>query len=327
MNHSLFGLEAYPDWWQQFPNGRQTVVIEAANGHSVEIAYGEAGIGQPLLLLHGVGSWSYNWRLNIAALSEYLRVVCVDAKGYGFSTTSPLPEVSGHQAIELVRIIQALFDQPVSIAAESLGALTALSVAQLHPELVDRLILINVPIFPKQLPNWGMRVLAAVPLPLMQWFDDWQILRPFAPIAQFFTAQIRQEVVVDPATITEAELYWLTYPYLYHKGTLTQFTVDLQDAAREIQACLQGKPNLISKIQQQLPDTQCPTLVMWADCDQWFPVEDGHRLAQLLPNAQFQLIPNCGHVASSGNPAVINAAILGFVTAGKANHSNFMPVD
>jgi pimeloyl-ACP methyl ester carboxylesterase len=327
MNDSISGLEAYPDWWQIFPNERQTITIEAANGHGVEIAYGEAGMGQPLLLLHGVGSWSYNWRSSIADLSEHLRVVCVDAKGYGFSTTSPLPEVSGHQAVELVRIIQALFDQPVSIAAESLGALTALAVAQSHPELVDRLILINVPIFPKQLPNWGMRVLAALPLPLVQWFDDWQILQPFAPIAQFFTAQIRQEVVVDPATITKAELYWLTYPYLYRKRVLTQFTVDLQDAAHEIQAHLKGKPNLISEIQQQLPNTECPTLVMWADCDQWFPVEDGHRLAEMLPNARFQLIPDCGHVASSGNPAVVNAAILGFLTTGIANHSNFMAID
>jgi pimeloyl-ACP methyl ester carboxylesterase len=308
----------YPDWWQQFSAGRQRLTIAAANGHRVEIAYGEAGKGYPLLLLHGVGSWSYNWRHNIFALAEQFQVICLDAKGYGFSTTSPLPESPGHQVIELVRMIEALerrglFDRPVAIAAESLGALTALAAAQSHPDLIDRLVLINVPIFPRELPNWGMRLLASLPSGLAEWVDQGQFLRLFAPLVEAMTYLIRQEVVVDAATITQEELYWLTYPYLYRRGALTQFTVDLQDAARDIRACLQGQPSLISTIQQKLPQTTCPTLVMWADSDQWFPVEDGHRLTQELPNAQFRLIPNCGHVASSGNPEVVNTAIAEFL--------------
>ncbi len=310
----------YPDWWQQFPAGRQRITIEAANGHPVQIAYGQVGTGRPLLLLHGVGSWSYNWLHNIFALAEQFQVICLDAKGYGFSTTSPLPEVPGHQVTELARMIKALrgrglFDQPVAIAAESLGALTALAAAQSHPDLIDRLVLINVPIFPRELPNWGMRALSLLPPDLTQWIDQAQILRPFAPVVEFFTYLVRQEVVVDATSITQEELYWLTYPYLYRRGVLTQFAVDLQDAAREIRACLQEQPSLIGTIQQKLPYTTCPTLVMWADCDQWFPVEDGHRLAQELPNAQFRLIPNCGHVASSGNPAVVNQAITEFLQA------------
>lgn len=311
-------FSSYPDWWQQFPAGCQQVTIAAANGHAVQIAYGQVGTGRPLLLLHGVGSWSYNWRSSIFALAEQFQVICLDAKGYGFSTTSPLPEVPGHQVIELVRTIKALqeqglFDPPVAIAAESLGALTALAAAQTHAELIDRLVLINVPIFPRELPSWGMRLLASLPPDLIQWIDQAQILRPFTPLVEFLTYLVRQEVVVDAASVTQEELYWLTYPYLYRRGVLTQFTVDLQDAAREIRACLQGQPSLIGQIQQQLPQTTCPTLVMWADSDQWFPVEDGHRLSQELPSAQFCLIPNCGHVASSGNPEVVNAAIAQFL--------------
>lgn len=308
----------YPDWWHQFPTGRQQITIAAANGQPVQIAYGQAGAGRPLLLLHGVGSWSYNWRHNIFVLAEQFQVICLDAKGYGFSTTSPLPELPGHQVTELVRTIKALDEQgvccpPVAIAAESLGALTALAAAQSHPDLIDRLVLINVPIFPHELPSWGMRALASLPPDLIQWIDQAQILRPFTPIVEYLTYLIRQEVVVDTASVTQEELYWLTYPYLYRRGVLTQFTVDLQDAAREIRACLQGQPSLIGQIQQKLSQTACPTLVMWADCDQWFPVEDGHRLTQELPNAQFRLIPNCGHVASSGNPEVVNAAIAQFL--------------
>ncbi|MBW4463946.1 MAG: alpha/beta hydrolase [Pegethrix bostrychoides GSE-TBD4-15B] len=304
------------DWWQQtFPSGCQRLEIADSAGRPVTIAYGEAGTGAPLLLLHGLGSWSYSWRHNVQPLSQQHRVICVDAKGYGFSEAAPLPETAGHQVDELAQIIQALSDQPVTLAAESLGGLTALAAAQSYPALIDRLIVINLPIFPKELPNWGMRVLSQLPLPLIQRVDDWRMLQPCAPIVEYLTRLVRAEVVLDPASITDAEIYWLTYPYLHRRGTLTQFAVDLQQAAEQIQLCGQRQPNLISQIQRQLPEITAPTLVLWADQDQWFPASDGERLCQQLPNAQFQLIPNCGHVASSGNPAALNAAILNFLRA------------
>lgn len=314
-----------PDWWQQFPQGRQVLHIEAANGHSVALAYSEAGTGLPLLLLHGLGSWSYNWRLNIQPLAEHVRAIWVDAKGYGFSKTSPLPETAGHQITELARVIRALSDQPVAIAAESLGALTALAVAQSYPELISRLILINVPLFPQQLPNWGMRYLASLPLTWVKWVDQSQLLRWFALPVQRLTKLLRQEVVIHPDLISDSDIYWLTYPYLYRTGTLTQLTADLQLAATEIQRYQANQPNLISEIQANLANVTCPTLVLWSDCDGWFPVQDGERLRQLLPHAQLKIIPECGHVASSGNPAAVNAAILSFLThSATTNEPNYL---
>lgn len=305
---------AKSDWWQQtFPNGRQTLTITDATGHPVSIAYGEAGSGPPLVLLHGIGSWSYNWRCSVEPLSKHFRVICIDAKGYGFSQASPGPETVGHQVVELVQMIQALSPTPVSIAAESLGALTALAVAQAYPNLIERLILINVPIFPQQLPNWGMRWLTYLPLSWLKWVDDWQMLRLLAPVVEAVTRSIRREVVVDPSLITDEEIYWLTYPYLHRAGPLTQFAADLQLAAREIQRYQQQQPNWISTIQQNLSHLICPTLILWSDSDRWFPVHDGERLHDCIPKAQFQVIPNCGHVASSGNPVAVNAAIQAFL--------------
>lgn len=299
------------DWWQQhFPDGRQTLKIIDANGNEVSIAYGEVGTGQPLFLLHGLGSWSYNWRHNIQPLSQHFRVICVDAKGYGFSEAAPLPERVGHQVIELARIIQTLSDCPALIAAESLGALTALALAQTHPEWIDRLVVINVPIFPQQLPSWGMRLVSSMPLSLVQWVDQRQLIRWFAPLVQQITRWIRREVVIDPSLITDEEIYWLTYPYLNLPGTLTQYAADLQLAALEIGRLQANTSNFMHTIQQGLSQITCPVLVLWSEGDRWFPVKDGERLNAHLPNSRMQLILNCGHVASSGNPTAVNAAIL-----------------
>lgn len=303
------------DWWQQhFPDGRQTLTIPDASGREVSIAYGTVGTGQPLVLLHGIGSWSYNWRHNIQPLSQHFRVICVDAKGYGFSETPPLPEVVGHQVIELSHIIRALSEPPVMIAAESLGALTALAMTQSYSELVDRLVLINAPVFPKQLPSAGMRSLSTVPLPLIEWIDRNQMVRSFTPLVQPLVQQltrlIRQEVVFDPSQIADEEIYWLTYPYLHIPGTLTQFAADLHLAAQEIDRFHRKQPNLLQSIQDNLPNVTCPTLILWSDSDRWFPLENGELLHSHLPNSKLQIVPNCGHVASSGNPEVVNAAII-----------------
>lgn len=299
------------DWWQQhFPQGRQTVTIADASEREVSIAYGTVGQGQPLLLLHGIGSWSYNWRCNIHPLSQHFQVICVDAKGYGFSQAPPLPETVGHQVVELARLIETLCHAPVCIAAESMGALTALATTQAYPELIERLVLINVPIFPTQLPSWSMQLLSFLPLDWVQWIDQQQLARSFEPLVQQMTRWVRQEVVTDPNQMTDEDIYWITYPYLQFPGTLTQFAADLQAAAAEIDRLHRNQPNLIHTIQQRLPHVTCPTLVLWAEGDQWFPVADGERLSACLPHARLQVIPCCGHLASSGNPAVVNAAII-----------------
>jgi pimeloyl-ACP methyl ester carboxylesterase len=80
------------NWWQQtFPDGHKTITITDNQGEKVNIAYGEKGRGKPLVLVHGLGMWSYTWCYNIDELAQYFRVICFDAKGYGYSDKPTLP--------------------------------------------------------------------------------------------------------------------------------------------------------------------------------------------------------------------------------------------
>jgi pimeloyl-ACP methyl ester carboxylesterase len=303
------------DWWQNtFPQGRQTLTITDANGYPVQIAYGEKGTGKPLFLLHGVGSWSYNWRHSISVLSKYFRVICFDSKGYGFSEKSlNRREQSGHQVIELQRIIQALCDEPVVIVAESLGALVALAFAQENPQLVARLVVLNVPVFAQRLPHWGMSLLSLTPLEVIQTIDTLRLAYLFAPLVREIIAIERRGVLFDPSILTQEDVYWITYPYIEIPGTLTKVAEELQIAAREIEHFQANKPNLLSKIQNNLENINCPTLIMWGEHDSWFPANDGEKLHQRLPNSQLQILPNCCHDASSGASEAVNAAIFQFL--------------
>lgn len=311
-----FNQCAIANWWQTtFPRGRQTLTIPDANGHPVGIAYGEKGSGPPLFLVHGVASWSYAWRHNIDALARHFRVICFDAKGSGFSEKPEHPEIPGHRVVELERIIRALCHEPAVIVAESLGALVTLAVAQAHPELVDRLVLINVPVFVKQLPNWAMQLLADVPIEVVRTVDQLRLPKLLAPIIRQAVYALRGEVTFDPDQITPEHVYWMTYPQLEFSGTVTKLAEEFQLSAAQIQRQMQGQPNLIADVQAKLATVTCPTLILWAQFDRWFPLEDGYKLCDRLPNAELKIIPNCGHYAAGGNPTFVNTAILSFLGA------------
>ncbi len=303
------------DWWQAtFPKGRQSLIITDNQGYPVQIAYGEKGIGKPLILLHGMGSWSYNWRYSIGPLSKHFRVICFDAKGYGFSE-KPLSrrENNGHQVIELERIIQALCDEPAVIVAESLGALVALALAQENPQLIGRLVVVNAPIFAERLPHWAMWFLAQAPIEIVQTIDYLRLAYLLAPLVREIMAIERRGVLFDPSILTQEDVYWITYPFIELPGTLVKVAEELQIAAREIENLQSNKPNMLSKIQNNLDAIKCPTLILWGEQDSWFPASDGEKLHQRLLNSKLQILSNCCHDASTGAFEVVNAAILQFL--------------
>ncbi len=303
------------DWWEAtFPQGRQSVIITDTQGYPVKIAYGEKGTGKPLIFLHGMGTWSYNWRHSIAPLSEYCRVISFDAKGYGFSE-KPLTrrEDNGHQIIELARVIQELCDEPPVIVAESLGGLTGLSLAQEYPDLIGRLVVVNVPIYAERLPHWAMWILAQTPLEIIETIDSLRLAYLFAPLVREVMAIERRQVLFDPSLLTQEDIYWITYPFTELPGTLVKVAEELQIAAREIENWQSNKPNLLSKIQNKLNAIKSPTLILWGEQDSWFPASHGEKLHKSIANAKLQILPNCCHDAAAGSAKEVNTAIVEFL--------------
>ncbi|MBS0574706.1 MAG: alpha/beta fold hydrolase [Proteobacteria bacterium] len=103
----------------------------------------EAGAGEPLLLIHGVGLRAEAWGPQIAALATDHRVIAVDMPGHGAS--DPLPD--GVRLPDYVawasRVIEALGLGPVNLAGHSMGALIAGGLAVERPDLLRRLALLN----------------------------------------------------------------------------------------------------------------------------------------------------------------------------------------
>ncbi|WP_300036787.1 alpha/beta hydrolase [uncultured Roseobacter sp.] len=107
------------------------------------VALRQAGEGEPLLLIHGVGMQSCAWAPQKKALQKNWRVIAVDMPGHGGS--DPLPEDS--DLSDFVRwchdLVKTLGAGPVNLVGHSMGALIAGGFAAEHPKLTRRVALLN----------------------------------------------------------------------------------------------------------------------------------------------------------------------------------------
>jgi pimeloyl-ACP methyl ester carboxylesterase len=110
--------------------------------------YVEAGDGPLVVLLHGYPEFWYGWRQQIPALAAAgFRVVAPDARGYNLS--SKPPGVSAYAPRRLAADIRDLIAERGAsrafLAGHDWGAAVAWVAAMVHPEVVERLAILNVP--------------------------------------------------------------------------------------------------------------------------------------------------------------------------------------
>ena len=62
-----------------------------------------------------------------------------------------------------------------------------------------------------------------------------------------------------------------------------------------------------------LPTLRFPTLVLCGEHDAISPPAEMQTIADAIPNAQFSLIPNAGHMAPMEQPEAVNTAFRRFI--------------
>jgi esterase len=103
----------------------------------------QIGSGPPLLILHGLFGSGRNWGGIARQLESTHRVHQLDARNHGDSPWSPsmtYPEMAG----DVAAYIDALAQGPVDVIGHSMGGKTAMTLALTRPELVRRLIVVDI---------------------------------------------------------------------------------------------------------------------------------------------------------------------------------------
>ena len=115
-----------------------------ANG--IRQHYLEAGDGPPVVLLHGFPETSYAWRYQIPELAKRYHVIAPDLRGYGANDKPSSGYDKRTMAMDVRELMRALNLPKIALVGHDRGARVATRFAKDHPEILDRLVVMdNVP--------------------------------------------------------------------------------------------------------------------------------------------------------------------------------------
>ena len=110
------------------------------------VHYEVLGRGRPIIFLHGwVGSWRY-WVPAMQTAAMSFRAYALDLWGFGDTAHDLAGYALEKQAGLLDLFMQEMGIGKVALIGHGLGALTAILFARKYPDVVDRLMVVNVPL-------------------------------------------------------------------------------------------------------------------------------------------------------------------------------------
>jgi epoxide hydrolase 4 len=278
---------------------------ETVHANGIRFHVVTAGDGPLVLLLHGFPQFWYAWRHQIPALATRFRVVAPDLRGYG-ETEKP-PRVADYAvatlAKDVVELVHALGENRAHVVGHDWGGGVAWTVALRHPEVIDRLAVLNCPhpiAFAKALRS-NLRQLArswyvfAFQLP---WLPEWALTRGNARIVQ----PMFREMATRPGTFSDDDLDRFREALLV-PGAATAAVNYYRAAFRDF-ADLRAEERAARTI-------EAPTLLVWAEDD----VALGKELTEGMEGYfrgpfRIHYVPECSHWVNEEQPDLVNRLLL-----------------
>ncbi len=250
----------------------------------MELQYRELGSGQPMIILHGLFGNSDNWQTHAKKLADYYRVILVDQRNHGHSAWSD--DFSYDlMAQDLFELIEKLQLKKILLIGHSMGGKTAIRFAQLHPEFIEKLIIVDIGV--KQYPMHHAEILKglhAINLDTVHTRGEAEAI-----LTQYIESNgVRQFLLKN--------LYWKD------KGVLAW--------RMNIPVLEKKMPEILSS----LADTEVmlPTLFIRGALSNYILDEDIEELEDQFPDSNFITIENAGHWVHAEAPTAFIEHILEF---------------
>jgi pimeloyl-ACP methyl ester carboxylesterase len=272
-----------------------------ANG--VRTHYWESGNGGPTVVaLHGGGAGS-SGMAGMGPLLERLggdaRVIAPDSVG-GFGLTdpyAPVPYGLMSRVQHLADFMDALCLDKVSVIGNSQGAWTGAQYAILHPDRVEKMVLISSLTIANSL-NIPQR-----PTEALKALNDYDGTREGM-------RRILQALIIDPKRITD-KLIDDRQAAAMRPGALDAFKAFGRGTAALRQNALFALQNDMTRSLPTMVKT-IPTIFIWGDSDTFALPETGKKIGEFVPEAKFHWVPGAGHQVQTDKPDEATAIIREF---------------
>ncbi len=249
------------------------------------IAWREAGRGNPVVFLHGLGGSREAWGPQLRGLSDQFRCIAWDMPGYGDS--APLIPLT-YRAIadRLVGLLDELQIERADLVGLSFGGMHALHTAIHHPDRVGRLVLADTS------PAFGMDGTTVA---------EWTSAR-LAPIEAGATPADLAGPVIDAITA-------VTLSGQVRTETLAAFARIPTEGFTAAVHCLPT-----NDVRDQLAVISHPALVVVGELDTETPPAYAKTLADGLPNSELHVLPGVGHLSPAEAPDAFNELVASFLS-------------
>lgn len=248
-----------------------------------QLHYEEYGHGEPLVLVHGLGSSTLDWEYQIPVLAAHYRVIALDVRGHGRSA-KPVERYSiAGFAEDVAALIEHLKLGPVHLVGISMGGMIGFQLGVDRPELLKSLTIVNS----------GPEVKA-------------KSLRDCLEIAKRWT--LSRLLSLDSIAKGLGKL-------LFPKPEQAELRRKIEERwpQNDKRAYLSSLDAIIGwGVRDRLSSITCPTLVISADHD-YTPVAHKQAYVNELPNAQLLVIANSRHATPLDQPEHFNACLLNFL--------------
>ena len=256
------------------------------NYHEVDgirLHYVDEGSGPPILMVHGQPTWSYLYRKMIPPLvAAGYRCIAPDLMGFGLSdkpTDESVYTLPRH--VELVTgLIGKLQLEGITIVGQDWGGPISLRYAIDHQDNVRSLVILNTLVKTTPIPLLFSLVLRS------GGFSSFLIRRMdlFRKMAFRRGWPFRR-----PVDSRAMEQYKMPHSTASSRAGIAAFPKMIPGNDRHPNA------KYISEIDATLREWDVPVLVMFSDGDIAFKVDEGQRIAEMVPNGRFQIVRNAGH--------------------------------
>jgi len=220
------------------------------------------------------------------------RVVRYDLFGRGFSDR-PKTRYNIHLFIrQLGDLLDALhFTQPVTLVGLSTGGPITAAFTALHPERVNKLVLID-PVGAKPLPISPVLEVAAMPL-----------------VGETIIGLLGSEGMVKNIA---SDFFDRTFVEQFQSRYIVQ--MHYKGFKRAILSTIRNHMlDSFIDYYQRVGKMDKPVLLFWGRKDTTVPFSHSARLRNAIPNIEFHVIENCGHIPHYEKPDEVNPILLEFL--------------
>ncbi len=229
---------------------------------------------QPVVLIHGIGSWLYVWDPLVPELtSSGFRVIRYDMFGRGYSDRPNHRYDADFFDRQLLDLLQALdIKVPVDLVGWSAGGAISANFAARHPDKVRKLVMLAPAGAPRERSAW-FHVM------LMPAIGEW-------------LARSRSDAKILAAV--PGQLYRPDSPGLFVERFAEQ--LEFKGYRRAYLSTLRNYSiRDLSESHQAIAKAGIPTLVIWGEDDVSLPVKDADYFRTAIPNSEVHVLDHAGH--------------------------------